>query len=93
VAGIIDTEMFIHSDAGLNFTDANAINIELLVDGQLQDLFNVDSEKVGTYKSKTPRPSFERLYDHGERKIEATLSDHIFNIEGFLANPGKLTIL
>jgi hypothetical protein len=79
--------MFIHTDAGLNFTDANSINIELIVDGQLLDKFNVDSTTVTANQKKTPRPSFSKLYDNGEWKIEASIPDHNFNIEGFTANP------
>jgi hypothetical protein len=87
VVGIIDTGMFISSDAGLNFTDGNPINIELLVDGVLQDTFNVDSTMITAYKGQAPRPSFEKLYDNGEWKIEATLLEHTFNAEGIIANP------
>ncbi|MDR2190901.1 MAG: hypothetical protein LBP53_07185 [Candidatus Peribacteria bacterium] len=81
VQGILDTGMIIHSNAALNFTDTNPINIELLVDGILLDTFNVDSTTVGTYKSEMPRPSFEKLYYNGEWMIQATISSHLFNIE------------
>ncbi|MDR0651487.1 MAG: hypothetical protein LBG59_09130 [Candidatus Peribacteria bacterium] len=93
INGILNTEIIISSNAGLNFTDAEPINIELLVDGILLDTFNVDSTTVGANKNKIPRPSFSKLYDHGERKIEASSTDHNFNIEGFTANPGKFTII
>jgi hypothetical protein len=85
--------MVISSDAGLNFPDADPINIELLIDGILIDAFSVDSPTVATHKSKTPRPSFSKLYDNGEWNIEASIPDHNYNIEGFIANPGKLTII
>jgi hypothetical protein len=87
VTGIIDTNTFINTNAGLNFTDASPINIELLVDGMLLDTFDVDSTTVATHKSQTPRPSFEKLYNNGERAIQASIPEHNFNIDSFTANP------
>jgi hypothetical protein len=87
VTGIIDTNVFINANAALNFNDANSINIELIVDGQLLDTFNVDSTIVAANQKKTPRPSFEKLYNNGEWKIEASIPEHNFNIDSFTANP------
>jgi hypothetical protein len=50
VSGILNTEIFIHSNAALNFTDASPINIELLVDGIILDTFDVDSTTVAAHK-------------------------------------------
>ena len=68
----------------LNLTDTAAINIQLLLSGQIEDVFVVDQYRVNKYNDK--KTSFEKV----GTTVTPVVSDRIVNAQsGYIVSPGK----
>jgi hypothetical protein len=86
--GIVNKDNIVISDAGLVMSDTNGLSIQLSYSSWFIDDFAVSESTVSWNKNKTPRPSFQKIYNDGEREIQATTAEDSFNITwNFIANP------
>lgn len=90
--GLIDDEIIAVNNVSFNLTDSNAISISLVYSWNIIDMFEVDESIVTWHKNKTPRPSFQKVYDNG-REIEITTPTDLYNITwNYIANPWIIVI-
>ena len=75
----------------ISITDWKGIYIELQYLWNIIDSFEVDEFTVNQNKNRTPRPSFQKVYNDW-REVQITTDEDVYNITWFVANPWKVII-
>ncbi len=75
----------------ISITDWKAISIELKFSWNTINTFEVEESDVSKNLKKTPRPSFQRIYNDW-REIQITSEADLYNISWYIANPWKIVI-
>ena len=76
------TQYIAKTGLALNLTDTAAINIQLIVSGQVEDVFLVDQYRVNKYNDK--KTSFEKI-----GPIPTRVQNPINNQTGYIITPGR----
>jgi len=88
---MLSWETFSTYPKNVSITDSKGIYIELQYSWNVIDSFEVEETVVNQYKNKTPRPSFQKIYDNW-REIQITTESDLYNITWFIASPWKIIV-
>lgn len=88
---IENKDIIVINKAQFTINDSSALYIEMQYSWNVIDSFEVDENTVIQNKNKTPRPSFQKIYNDW-REVQITTTWDIYNISWFVANPWKVII-